>query len=183
MTAAAQDATVDELAMLVRQLVSALKLYDPAHPVATQATRVLVDRGLMRRNGLRAEYVQLDAETVASSADLVAARLAAADMVPLDSQHGVKLWRDGQLRGPEGGPLIALDAGPGRGFVGPRWQFAPSLQAALGPIADALDTHEGWALLSFLETPQGAFDGRTPRQMIEQGQLDRVIRCAQAQGY
>lgn len=179
---AAQDATVGELAMMVRKLVSALKRYDAGHPVAAQATRLLVDRGLARRNGLR-EYVQLDGETLARSADLVVARLAAADMVQLDSQDGISLGRNGELTGPGGGPVLALDAGPGRGLVGPSWQFEPALQAALGAIAEALDGKSGWALLSFLETPQGAFDGRTPRQMIEQGQLDLVIRCAQAEGY
>lgn len=174
----------DELAMMVRMLISALKRYDQAHPVAAQATRLLHDRGLLQRNGLRsAEYVHLDRETLARSADLVAARLAAADMVPIDYQDGITMSRGGVLTGPAGGPVIALDAGPGRGVVGPRWQFEPSLRAALGQIADALETKDGWTLLSFLETPQGALEGRTPRQAIEQGQLDRVLQSARADGY
>lgn len=184
MTTPAPEATVGELSMLVRQLISALKRYDVGHPVAAQATRLLVDRGLMRLDGLRAraaEYVQLDGETLARSADLVVARLAAADMVPLDSQDGISMGRKGEWTGPEGGPVIAIDAGPGRGFVGPRWQFEPALQAALGPIADALGTKEGWALLAFLESPHGALLGRAPRQAIEQGQVDLVIRLARSE--
>ena len=179
------DAAIDELVMTVRMLVSALKRYEPDHPVAAKATRLLADRGLLRGNGLRAkkEYVQLDCESLARSADLVATRLAAADMVRIDSrQDGVTMGRDGQLIGPEGGPLIALDAGPGRGFVGPRWQFDPVLQATLSAITEALGTSAGWALLSFLEAPHGALAGYTPRQAIEQGRFDQVLQLARSDG-
>jgi hypothetical protein len=55
------------------------------------------------------------------------------------------------------------------------WDALPRLSAALG-------TTEGWALLSFLESPQGALDGRSPRQAIEQGQTDQVIRIAMHEG-
>ena len=162
------ESTIDELAMVVRMLISALKRYDDDHPVAAQATRLLADRGLLRRNGLR-DYVQIDRETLAYSADQVAARLAAADMVPLQPPF-------------DGGAVIALDAGPGRGWVAPRWQFEPLMQAVLGPIAEALDTTTGWALLSFLETPLGALNGITPRQAIEQGRADQVLQLARSDG-
>jgi hypothetical protein len=69
-----------------------------------------------------------------------------------------------------------------RGFRMPRWQFEPSMWDALPRLSAALGTTEGWALLSFLESPHGALDGRTPRQAIEQGQMDKVIRIAEHEG-
>ena len=58
------EKTISELAMLVRMLVSALKQYDAAHPMAAKATRLLADRGLLG-TGLRQEEdsVQLDLST------------------------------------------------------------------------------------------------------------------------
>ncbi|WP_425259045.1 hypothetical protein ACPOLB_27335 (plasmid) [Rubrivivax sp. RP6-9] len=69
-----------------------------------------------------------------------------------------------------------------RGFRMPRWQFEPSVWAALPKLSAALGTAEGWALLSFLESPHGALNGITPRQAIEQGQMDTVIRIAEHEG-
>ncbi|MDO9071632.1 MAG: hypothetical protein Q7U73_00050 [Rubrivivax sp.] len=69
-----------------------------------------------------------------------------------------------------------------RGFRMPRWQFEPSMWDALPKLSTALGTTEGWALLSFLESPHGALDGRSPRQAIEQGQADRVIEIAGHEG-
>lgn len=69
-----------------------------------------------------------------------------------------------------------------RGFRMPRWQFEPSMWDALPRLSAALGTTEGWALLSFLESPHGALDGRTPRQAIEQGHADRVIEIAGNEG-
>lgn len=69
-----------------------------------------------------------------------------------------------------------------RGFRLPKWQFEPLIWDALPGIAAALGTREGWALLSFLESPHGALDGRSPRQAIEQGQSERVIALAAQEG-
>lgn len=69
-----------------------------------------------------------------------------------------------------------------RGFRMPRWQFEPSVWAALSKLSAALGTAEGWALLSFLESPHGGLNGMTPRQAIEQGQMDKVIRIAEHEG-
>lgn len=69
-----------------------------------------------------------------------------------------------------------------RGFRMPRWQFEPSVWAALPKLSAALGTAEGWALLSFLESPHGGLNGVTPRQAIEQGQMDKVIRIAEHEG-
>jgi len=65
-----------------------------------------------------------------------------------------------------------------RGFRLPRWQFEPQCWAALPALSQALGTVEGWALLAFLETPLGGLSGKTPRQALEQGQLERVLALA-----
>ena len=65
-----------------------------------------------------------------------------------------------------------------RGFRMPRWQFEPALWSALPQLSAALGTTEGWALLSFLESAHGALNGLTPRQAIEHGQLEQVMRAA-----
>ena len=49
-------------------------------------------------------------------------------------------------------------------------------------IAEALGTTEGWALLSFLESPHGALEGHTPRQAIEQGRAEQAIAIAEHEG-
>ena len=69
-----------------------------------------------------------------------------------------------------------------RGFRMPRWQFEPSMWDALPRLSAALGTTEGWALLSFLESPCGGLSGITPRQAIEQGQSDKVITIAEHEG-
>ena len=69
-----------------------------------------------------------------------------------------------------------------RGFRMPRWQFEPSMWGALPRLSAALGITEGWALLSFLETPHGGLNGITPRQAIEQGHMDRVIKIAEHEG-
>ncbi len=70
-----------------------------------------------------------------------------------------------------------------RGFRMPRWQFEPSMWNALPRLSTALGTTEGWALLSFLESPHGALNGISPRQAIEQGQSDKVIKIAEHEGH
>ncbi len=69
-----------------------------------------------------------------------------------------------------------------RGFRMPRWQFEPPMWDALPRLSKALGTTEGWALLSFLESPHGALNGISPRQAIEQGLSDKVIRIAEHEG-
>lgn len=69
-----------------------------------------------------------------------------------------------------------------RGFRLPTWQFEPLLWEALPALTKALGTTEGWALLTFLETPLGGLQGMTPRQAIEQGKAARVIELASAEG-
>lgn len=70
-----------------------------------------------------------------------------------------------------------------RGYRMPRWQFEPLLWEALPQIAAALGVSEGWALLSFLESPHGALGGLTPRQAIEQGLAGQVTAIARQEGH
>lgn len=43
-----------------------------------------------------------------------------------------------------------------RGFRMPRWQFEPAMWGAIPRLSSSLGTTEGWALLSFLESPTAA---------------------------
>jgi hypothetical protein len=61
----------------------------------------------------------------------------------------------------------------------PRWQF----DAALWPVVQQLTELQGnaFAVLAWLETPLGAFEGRTPRVALEQGEsADRELAIAAA---
>lgn len=69
-----------------------------------------------------------------------------------------------------------------RGVRLPKWQFEAALWDVIPKLAKALGTSEGWPLLSFLETPLGGLNGRTPRQAIEQGDTARVLELASAEG-
>jgi hypothetical protein len=72
---------------------------------------------------------------------------------------------------------------PKRGYRLPRWQFEPRMWDVLPKLATALNTRDGWALVSFLESPNGALNGVTPRAAIEQGQGARVLQVAEAEGF
>lgn len=70
-----------------------------------------------------------------------------------------------------------------RNFRMPRWQFEPLVWEALPQVSAALGVSEGWALLSFLESPHGALGGLTPRQAIEQGLAAQVTAMARQEGH
>lgn len=69
-----------------------------------------------------------------------------------------------------------------RGFRLPKWQFEPQMWEVVPHLSKALDTVEGWAMLTFLETPMGALQGQTPRQVIERGDAAYVLKLAAAEG-
>lgn len=69
-----------------------------------------------------------------------------------------------------------------RGCRLPKWQFEPALWTVLSDLTRTLNTADGWAILSFLESPLGGLNGRTPRQAIEQGEAMRVLQLAGAEG-
>ena len=58
-----------------------------------------------------------------------------------------------------------------RGFKLPAWQFQASIWPVLQPLAKSLAATDGWKVLTFLETPFGALNGKTPRASLEQGAL------------
>jgi hypothetical protein len=133
----------------------------------------------------RAKYVSLSVTKTLLEDSLTArkSRLAADDMVSTGeaaelaqtTRVTIKTWIDK-------GRCIGL-AQTNRGYRLPRWQFEPRMWEALPKLAAALETRDGWALLSFLESPNGALNGLTPRVAIERGQGERVLKIASAEGY
>lgn len=119
---------------------------------------------------------------LASSLAWRRARLAQPDMV--NSEEAAALAgtnRETVNQWIRAGRCIGLDRTV-RGWRLPRWQFEPAIFKHLPALARALGTTEGWALLLFLETPHEALDGRPPRIALEQGEADRVIDLAGAEG-
>lgn len=71
-----------------------------------------------------------------------------------------------------------------RGFKLPRWQFEPTVWPVLQPLTKALGSSDGWQLLSFLESPVTALDGKTPRAALEQGAApERILALATAEAH
>jgi predicted transcriptional regulator len=73
-------------------------------------------------------------------------------------------------------------AGGGGGYRLPRWQFTGMLWVVLPALAKLSNT-SGWALLNLIETPAGAAQGLTIRQLIEQGRVDDAKRIAESYGH
>ena len=120
---------------------------------------------------------------LAADAPFRKARLAAADMLTVAqaARHArtevaaIGLWM-------ESGRVIALE-GRRNSFRLPRWQFEPNMWDAIPHLVTALSTTHGWTLMSFLESPCGALGGRTPRQAIEQGDLQAVLQAGAAESH
>lgn len=71
-----------------------------------------------------------------------------------------------------------------RGFKLPRWQFEPTIWPVLQPLAKSLGTNDGWQMLSFLESPSQALEGKTPRAALEQGiSEERILALATAEAH
>jgi hypothetical protein len=110
------------------------------------------------------------------------ARLDQPDMVSSDEAAAlVRTNRETVNQWIRAGRCIGLERSV-RGWRLPRWQFEPAIHKHLPAIARALGTTEGWALLLFLETPNEALDGQTPRVALEQGQAERVLDLAGVEG-
>jgi len=69
--------------------------------------------------------------------------------------------------------VIALADDDG-GLRLPRWQFDPQVWVVVPDLARALRGN-AWSVMAWLETPHGAFDGRTPRTALEQGEPPRRV--------
>lgn len=63
-----------------------------------------------------------------------------------------------------------------RGFRLPAWQFEPHFWPFIEKVTSALGNHNGWDVLSYLESPQKTLGGVTPRSLIEQGHGDRLLQ-------
>lgn len=129
-------------------------------------------------------YVSIQATQDLFSHSLAArqARLSAGDMVSTDEAAAhVGTTRVTINAWVEKGRCIGLTQTK-RGFRIPVWQFDPQLWDLIPKLSKTLGTTEGWALLSFLESPLGSLDGRTPRLAIEQGQAERVLAIAAQEG-
>lgn len=147
------------------------------HAPAATSRRAARSRASPRKSD---DYVRA-AEVRALFAGSLAARqqrLAAADMISTDeAAELVNTTRVTINAWIAKGRAVGLTQSK-RGFRMPRWQFEPLMWDALPRLSAALASTEGWALLSFLETPHGALDGRSPRQAIEQDGVDRVVAIA-----
>lgn len=143
--------------------------------------------GIHRRKGLdpdRSPYASAKVTKALFSAGAAARmqRLNAGDMLTADeaaqfagtSRVTVNAWISE-------GRAIALKQTRG-GYRLPKWQFEPAVWDVLPLLSRAMGTSEGWALLSFLETPLGGLGGRTPRQAIEQGAAHLAVELAEAHG-
>lgn len=109
-------------------------------------------------------------------------RLARPDMIDTDEAAALaRTSRETINQWIRSGRCIGLDRLK-RGWRLPRWQFEPAVFEQVQPIARALGTTEGWALLLFLETPHEALEGRTPRMALEQGDAERVMDLAGVEG-
>jgi hypothetical protein len=75
------------------------------------------------------------------------------------------------------GRCIGL-ASPGDAMRLPSWQFQGEVLLWIQSIGQALEATNGWHILSFLETPHGGLGGLTPRQGLEQGNVELVLALA-----
>lgn len=110
----------------------------------------------------------------------IEARLSSADMISVEEAALLMGEKESTIRRwIAQGHCIAVSA-PGLGTRLPQWQFEDDLLLWIRPISQALDAKSGngWHVLSFLETPHGGLGGRTPRQALEQGDVDRVLALA-----
>jgi hypothetical protein len=106
------------------------------------------------------------------------------DLVDIDQAAGLAGVSAAQLRRWAGfryPKVIALHGPDGLHF--PKWQFGPAQWPVVQQLAKALDGN-AYAVLAWLETPHGAFDGRTPRAALEQGvSSERVLDVANHEGF
>jgi hypothetical protein len=157
----ASSTTFGDIATSSRRPSPPKRIHDPDSPyVSAKETRDLLSNSLAARQ----------------------ARLAAGDMVSTDdaARHvgttrvTINSWVDK-------GRCIGLTQTK-RGFRIPVWQFEPQFWDIIPDLSKALGSTDGWALLSFLESPLGALNGLTPRVAIEQGQAARVLAIAAHEG-
>jgi hypothetical protein len=80
------------------------------------------------------------------------------------------------------GKLIALSIGR-HGYRYPAWQFSetgtlPGLDQVLGVLA----SHDQWMQTAFFVSRNPRLNDRTPKEMLEAGEIDRVLNAASVYG-
>ena len=75
-------------------------------------------------------------------------------------------------------PRVIALAHPSLGLRFPRWQFERPLWFVVRDLSNAMDG-SNWARLTWLESANGAFQGRTPRAALEHGEsVERLLDVA-----
>lgn len=135
----------------------------------------------VRENGAPVKRAELDDHLarLAERADMVpiedAARLLGGDVLAAIEQ--LHSWWASRC------PRVIAFSHPRLGLRFPRWQFEQRIWPVVQELSLALDATSPAALLSWLETPLGALDGRTPKAALEQGELaERVLALAGSEG-
>ena len=137
----------------------------------------------MNGSKIQSSYVS-SSETrglLAASRESRALRIAAADMVSAgEAARIAKASPNTVRRWAASGRAIGLTIA--NRLRMPSWQFDVAIWDALPKVSAALGLKDGWVLLAFLESPHPGLGGATPRAALEQGQLDRVLSIAVAEG-
>lgn len=129
----------------------------------------------------RSEYLSVGetSRLLTDSIEWRVRRLAAPDMLSTDeAAELLKTTRVTINNWIKDGRCLAVE-GPTRGRKLPHWQFAPAVFEHLPEVLVALgEDASGWMQLLYFETPSPALGGRSPRQALEQGEFERVVRLA-----
>jgi hypothetical protein len=82
----------------------------------------------------------------------------------------------------QSGKLLALSLGR-HGFRYPIWQFTESgTLAGLEQVLNTLSSHDQWMQTAFFVSGNPRLNGRTPKEMLETGEIERVVNAASVYG-
>ncbi len=82
----------------------------------------------------------------------------------------------------QAGKLLALTIGR-HGYRYPAWQFNESgTLPGLEQVLSVLASHDKWMQTAFFVSRNPRLNGRTPQEMLEAGELDRVLNAASVYG-
>jgi hypothetical protein len=83
-------------------------------------------------------------------------------------------WRN------EGKVLALVAPGAEKGFRFPRWQFAPTVKAAIPEIIDAFGIDRQWQAYDFLTHAEPLLGGRRPLKELQSGRREAIGRVLEA---
>lgn len=82
----------------------------------------------------------------------------------------------------QAGKLLALSIGR-HGYRYPAWQFTESgTLPGLDQVLRVLSSHDQWMQTAFFVSGNPRLDNRTPREMLQMGETDRVLNAAAVYG-